>query len=146
MAERRRYTRKTKAEVVGMAEVIGIRPAARRAHVPESSLRRWRESPEMAQLRAEKRVDVAADMWAGVQIGMHRIIELLPQTDDVQKVAVATGVIFDKLQMMTGEATSRVETKSLTAERTDEELEALTTSIDSWLEARRAEVVDVDPA
>lgn len=111
----RQYRPKTvKAEIVGLAEVIGIRPAARQAHVPESSIRRWREAPDMAQLRAETKADVQADVWAGFQTGVRRIVELLPETTDLGKVAIATGVLYDKFALMAGEATTRSESVALT--------------------------------
>lgn len=107
-------TQRQKAEIVGLAEVIGIRPAARQAQVPESSLRRWREDPDMAQLRAETKVEVQADVWAGFQTGVRRIVELLPEATDLAKVAIATGVLYDKFALMSGEATTRSESVALT--------------------------------
>ena len=66
---RQQRPKTAKAEAVGLAEVIGIRPAARQVGVPESTLRRWRESPDMAQLRAETKDEVTADVWAAFQTG-----------------------------------------------------------------------------
>lgn len=138
MAARRRYTHKQRSEIVGQAEVIGVRPAARKSHVPESTIRHWRESPLMAQLRAEKREDVAQDVWAGFQAGVRRIIALMDQTEDMAKVAIATGVLFDKYALMSGEATSRHETH-ITEGWQDHEKAALREVIRSQLDAREVE-------
>jgi transposase-like protein len=124
-APRRTYTKRQKAEIVGQAEVAGVRPASRKAHVPESTIRYWRESEQFAQLRAEKREDVAQDVWAGFQMGVRRIAELMGQTEDMAKVAIATGVLFDKFALMSGEATSRSETRTLIDGMDDHERELL---------------------
>lgn len=132
MATTRKFRpRIVKAEVVGRAEVIGTRPAARESGVPVSTVQRWRNSPEMAQLRTEKREDVAADMWAAFQKGVRRMTELMDTTEDLTKVAIASGVIYDKLALMSGAATSRTETRSLADDYTDDEKERLRNWIDN---------------
>jgi hypothetical protein len=49
----------------------------------------------------------------------------MPQTEDMSKVAVATGILFDKFALMSGEATARTETKTLTDGMNDHERETL---------------------
>lgn len=119
-----RVTKARKAEAVGLSEVIGIRPAARQLNVAESTLRRWRADPDMAQLRAETKDEVAGDMWAGFQLGIRRIVELLPNEKDLKAVAVATGVIYDKYALLTGGATARSEQRDITGTLSDAELHA----------------------
>ena len=132
MATTRRFRpRIVKAEIVGRAEVIGTRPAAREAHVPVSTLHSWRAQPEFARLRTEKREDVAADMWAAFQKGVRRMSELMDTAEDLTKVAIASGVIYDKLALMSGAATSRTETRSLADDYSDQEKEKLRNWIDS---------------
>lgn len=116
---RRTYTRRQKLTVVGEAEVIGVRPAARKAGVPPSTVEHWRNTPAMAQLRTQKREEVAADVWTAFQLGVRRIVELIPETEDLNKVAVATGIIYDKYALISGQATSR--TESLTGELSESE-------------------------
>lgn len=130
----RRYTRREKAAAVGAAEVVGTLPAARAAGIPESTLRYWREAPAFAELRAQKREDVAADLWAGVQIGVRRTAELLLLTEDVAKAAVATGILYDKFALISGSATSRTETRALTDGMDDHERAALRAVLDGVLE------------
>lgn len=103
--------------------------------MPESTIRRWREHPQLAQLRAEKREDVAADVWAGFQRGVHRIVELFDTTEDLGKVAIATGVLYDKFALMSGEATGRLEHKTLTDGLDDHERATLRDLIDGALAA-----------
>ena len=121
MSERRSYSRRQKLTVVGEAEVIGVRPAARKHHVPPSTLEHWRNTPDMARLRTEKREEVAADVWTAFQVGVRRVLELIPQTDDLQKFATATGIIYDKFALLSGEATERTEHRELLADFDDHE-------------------------
>jgi len=123
-------TQAQKADAVGLSEVIGIRPAARELGVPESSIRTWREQPALAQLRAEKRDEVAADVWAGFQRGVHRTVELMAKTEDLAKVAIATGILYDKYALMSGGATSRTEQRSVTDDLSDDEKQRLRDWID----------------
>src|SRR6185503_7507849 len=130
---RRRYTRTQKAEAVGLSVVEGTRPAAERLGVPVSTLHSWREQPEFAQLRTQKKDDVAADVWAAFQKGIRRIEELMPVTEDMAKVATATGILYDKFALMSGQATARTETVKLTDGLDDHEKDALRDAIDKWL-------------
>ena len=142
MAARKFRPKVVKAEVVGRAEIIGIKPAARESGIPESSIRRWRETPEMALLRAETRDAVAADVWAAFQKGVRRIAELMDTTTDMAKVAVASGILYDKLALMSGEATSRTETKALTDDLSDDEKQRLR----QWIVDLPAAIPDPRPA
>ena len=85
----------------------------------------------MVLLRAEKREDVAADVWAGFQKGVHRIVALMDTTEDMSKVAVATGILYDKFALMTGGPTSRSETRSVTDDLGDDEKQRLRNWIDA---------------
>ena len=99
--------------------------------MPVSTLHSWRAQPEFARLRTEKREDVAADMWAAFQKGVRRMSELMDTAEDLTKVAIASGVIYDKLALMSGAATSRTETRSLADDYSDQEKEKLRNWIDS---------------
>jgi hypothetical protein len=126
-------TRTVKAAIVGRAEVIGVRPAAREAGIPVSTLESWRTRSEFARLRTEKREDVAADVWAAFQKGVRRIEELFPTTEDIGKVAVASGILYDKFALMSGMATTRTETKALTEGMDDHERARLREVLDEVL-------------
>ena len=129
MAERRRYTSRQKAEAVGLSVVAGVRPAAEKVGVPVSTLESWRNHPDFAQLRTQRKEEVALDVWAAFQEGVQRVRELIPQTDDLSKVAVASGIIFDKYALMTGQATERHENREILHDFADGEREAL----EEWL-------------
>lgn len=127
----RKYRSATeKATAVGLSEVVGVSEASRQLAIPESTLRHWRSSPAMAELRAETKAEVTADVWAAFQLGVRRITELIPRTEDLGKVAIAAGVLYDKHALMTGEATSRTESKALTDDLDDTEKQRLRDWID----------------
>lgn len=124
MVERktRKYRSATeKAKAVGIAVVAGVAEASRTTGVPEQTLRDWIASPMFVELRTRKRDDVAAEVWAAFQSGVRRVVELLPTTEDLAKVAVASGILYDKFALMSGEATSRTESKTLTDDLSDSE-------------------------
>lgn len=125
MPTRRQRTTAEKARAIGLAEVVGIARASRETGIPESSIRTWRERPDFAELRGEKKEQVREDVWAAFQTGVRRVVELIPRTDDLQKVAMATGVLYDKFALMSGEATSRTESKALTDDISDDERQRL---------------------
>lgn len=113
MATHRRYTKRQKAEAVGLAVVEGQTAASEKTGIPLTTLNTWWRSAEFVELRTKSNPDVADDMWAVVQLGIRRIAELIPQTDDIAKVAIATGTIYDKRALLTGDATSRSEHRDI---------------------------------
>jgi hypothetical protein len=78
--------------------------------------------------------EVAADVWAAFQVGVKRIVELIPKTDDLSKVAIATGIIYDKAALITGQATTRTESRSLVDGMDDHERQALKRMLTEALE------------
>lgn len=125
----RRRTAAEKAQAVGIAVVEGTTAASEKTGIPRKTIAYWRDQPEFAELRQQKKEDVAADVWAAFQAGVRRVAELIPLTDDLQKVATATGIIYDKFALMAGHATSRSEHRELLADFDDHEREA----VERWL-------------
>lgn len=114
MPTRRRYTRTQKAEAVGIATASGVTEAERQTGIPKTTIQYWSERPEFVQLRTKTAEAVAEEMWAAMQTGLRRMVELIPLTDDVAKVGVAVGILYDKRALLTGGATERTETHDWT--------------------------------
>ena len=108
--------------------------------IPESTIRYWLDKPEFAELRAKTREGVADEFWSTIQLGVHRLAELIPRTEDLQKVATAVGILYDKHALLTGSATSRTEARDITGTITDAEL------MDALHEAERLATGGGDPA
>lgn len=119
MATHRRYTRKEKAAAVAQATLTSTEAASDTTGIPESTIRYWLDKPEFAELRAKTRDQVADEFWSTIQLGVHRLAELIPRTDDLQKVSVAVGVLYDKHALLTGSATSRTEARDITGSLSD---------------------------
>ena len=108
--------KRVRAKAVGLAVVVGSNEAARQTGIPERSIRRWVMDPDLAELAARTKEQVAEEWWAIVQKGFRRVESLLDATDDAQKAATATAIIFDKLALTRGEATSRTESKDISVD------------------------------
>lgn len=129
---RRQYTKREKATAVGLAASTSTEGAANQLGIPESTLRYWMDSPAFAAIRDKTAEDVAAQMWVGLQRGLERIAELIPQTEDIAKVAVAVGILYDKRALLTGGPTTRTESR-VTSGLEDHEKVALRDAIDRIL-------------
>ena len=113
MATRRRYTKREKAGAVAAATMTSTEAASESTGIPQSTIRYWMDKPEFAELRNKTRDGVAEEFWTAVQVGLHRIADLIPQTEDLQKVATAVGILYDKHALLTGGATGRTESRAL---------------------------------
>jgi transposase-like protein len=145
MATRRRYTAKEKARAVGIAVMTSTEAAADTEGIPESTLRYWMDKPEFADLRSKSRDSVADEFWTTIQVGLHRIADLIPLTEDLQKVSVATGILYDKHALLTGGATGRTESRDLTGSLADGDLISAVREAEQIAGARRVAKADQIP-
>ena len=110
------------------ARVLGVPEATVRKHIAPDV------KDEFAQVRAEKRVDIIAKA-AGVQIAL---LDAMIDPDALKKAslqekATAFGIVTDKIQLMSGEATERHEHRNTTEAR-----DTLARRVDELAERRRA--------
>lgn len=118
MAKRRWYTDEERATFVAMLEAEGY-PEVRGALKKVSAfvgchpnvLRRWwkrTQNPPPTELVTQKKADIAARLEEVV----HLILDLLPdalETADTRDLIVGMGVGIDKLQLLQGRPTERIE-------------------------------------
>ncbi len=131
---RRRYTKKQKAVVVGIAVASGQTAAAEATGVPLTTLNRWFHQPEFVEMRTTAREDVASQMWIGVQVGVQEMVNALKSPDvSLREKTDATSMLSEKYLLLTGQATSRTETRELTDTLDDHERETLRDAIDAYL-------------
>lgn len=133
----------TKATAVGLALMTSGAEAARQMGLPERTVQQWVASPEFAELRATPREDVGEAMWVAVQEAVYALREgvVNPKAYLRDKVA-AFEALVEKRALIMGEATSRMETRSL-GELDDDKRAALKRFIMDELQRRRAG--DSDP-
>src|SRR5438094_565412 len=104
--------KREKVTAVIASEITTIKAAAKKFGVPERTLRHWREDPELAELAAKTREDMAEGALALAQATMSEIRRRLPEFEP-RDLAILFGVLIDKGQLLNGEATSRSEHREL---------------------------------
>jgi transposase-like protein len=132
---RRRYTKQEKLRAVAEAEVNGTEQAADKTGIPRSTIRYWMEDPKFAELRQKTREDLAEGFSLLAHMAQaelaRRVTEMEPRD-----LTVLLGVATDKKLLLSGEATSRTESRSVTDGLSDDEKRRLRAAI---AEAARAE-------
>ena len=98
-----------KARAVGIAVVDGPTVASRATGIPRPTIIGWMNDPVFDELRQRKQEVVEEEWDVGVQLAFRRTIELLQHTDDPVKAATAGAIMYDKLALRRGNATSRSE-------------------------------------
>lgn len=138
MPAHRRYTKREKTQAVAAATMTSAEAASETLGIPRRTIGYWLEKPEFAELRHKTREDLTDEFWATIQVGLHRMVELIPATDDLQKVSVAVGILYDKHALLSGGVTQRTESRDLTDVFDDHEKSVLGDAIRDEL-ARRAD-------
>lgn len=137
---------KKRAEAVGLSLVKGVPAASKETGIPQRTIRLWKQSPEFAELRLSAREEVAATMWVAIQHGLDEVHAGL--TDPAARLKDKADTLFgliDRYQLLTGEATSRTESRDLTHDLDDHESEVLGRVVRDEL-ARRADGDPAEPA
>lgn len=125
MAERRRYTKRQKAEAVAAATMTNTDAAAETTGIPESTIRYWLDKPEFAELRTKSRDAVADDFWAAIQVGLKEVAAGLTGDAPLRDKSVALGILYDKHALLTGGATGRTESRDLTGTLSDADVRGI---------------------
>jgi hypothetical protein len=138
MAERRRYTARTRAKAVGIAMVDGVTAAERVTGIPKQTIHQWTEKPEYGQLRTTAREVVVQELWVGLQVGVKVLTEGLEGDAPLNHKAAAFDSLAERYALLNGEATTRTENRELLNTFNDGEKEALA----AWLHDVAKERVD----
>jgi hypothetical protein len=138
MAPRRRYTKKTQASAVTVALASSTQAAAEQTGIPRTTIDYWLHKPEFDDLRNNTREELAE----GSKVVAHMALEAIQRRLDEfepHTLVVLYGVMTDKSELLTGGATSRTETRTLTDGFDDDERKALHDAIQAELAAREVE-------
>ena len=106
---RRRYTKRQKVSAVVAALVTSAAAVGESQGIPESTLRRWMDDPTMADLRAKTREDLSSEAHVMAQLALAQIKAKLPEYEP-RDLNVLYGIMVDKAQLLSGNATERIET------------------------------------
>ncbi len=127
--KRRRYTARTKAKAVGIAEVDGVTRAAEETGIPKQTIHQWTQKPEYGQLRTTAREAVVAELWVGLQVGVRVLVAGLEGDAPLNHKAAAFDSLAERYALLNGEATNRTEHRELLADFDDHERQVM----DDWL-------------
>lgn len=126
MADKRRsYTRRQKLAAVMAVEMAGVVQAEKQTGIPESTIRYWLDDPEFAAIRAKTREDLAEEVKVAAHLAWKRVIATVG-TMEPRDALFAAEKASTILQLLSGHATSRSETRDLTSGLDDHEWDALT--------------------
>ena len=132
MAEkRRRYTHDQKAKAVAHAEINGFQQASEAMGIPESNIRYWWDQPKFADLREKTREDKRDGYRVIVTLAQDRLIQLIPSMEP-RDLTILLGVAQDKDLLLSGDPTSRSETKDTTHDLDPDTRRRIT----DWLDKR----------
>lgn len=134
---RRRYSQKEKLSAVLAADMVGLTAAAEQTGIPKQTIDYWMDRPEFGQFRTKAREDMAEEIKVVAHLAWMRTAQALRDgTMEPRDVLFAAEKATNLQLLMTGEATSRTETRSLTDDLDDHEAEVLGELIREELERR----------
>lgn len=124
MAAWRSYTEAERADAVGLALTIGTKKAALQTGIPRRTLSSWIQRPTSEVQAAIVRThdDVAARLWEAVTTGTDAVLAGLrdPKARLGEK-ATALRIVVEAHALITGQATSRVESTTSPVDSMTEE-------------------------
>ena len=121
----RHYTKREKITTVLAAELTTNVAAERATGIPESTVRRWRDDPELA-IYIDKTRDVLAEEMSGLAGLAVQAIQrdLRAGKFEPRDLVILLGVAIEKSLLLSGDATSRTETRDITGTLTDIDINA----------------------
>lgn len=123
------------AAIVRMtAEGLSISATARALGVSRNTVCAVRDR-EGISIEQDKK-ELLKDLRKASKLGVEKVLELLPETKSAKDAGIVAAVMIDKLQLLSGEATARVEKVELRPDQVRSFLEALPVI--------EAELVEVD--
>lgn len=136
MATRRRYSKAEKVAAIVAAEASSTLAAAEAIGANESTVRYWLDKPEFAKLRENAREAMAEEARVVARLAWQQLGKAV-QTGQLEPrdLITAAGMATDKSLLLSGEATARTETRSLTEGMDDHERATLRDLIDGALAA-----------
>jgi hypothetical protein len=138
---RKHRDRRTKLGAVVLAEIVGVTQAGEQTGIPKQTIQYWLERPEFGPYRTRAREDLAKEITAVVHLAWTRVAEGLERGEfEPRDILTAAEKSTALMQLVTGQATERVET--ITSGMNDHEREQLRNVLKQAIAER--ETVDAD--
>lgn len=132
-------SKRQKLAAILAAEASGVVMAERETGIPESTIRYWMAKPEFAAIRAKTREDLAEEYKVAAHLTIKRLVELAP-TMEARDVIFAAEKVTTLLQLLSGAATSRTESREILSDFDDHEIDA----VSEWLREQAKERLRAD--
>lgn len=84
--------------------------------IPLTTVDKWWHQPKWRSYAEAKNADIATAYQVGGLLALRRMLQVIPQTKDLSKLAVAVGILHDKRALLLGDATVRTEHRDLPAD------------------------------
>jgi len=134
VVERRRYTKRQKADAVTVALGSTVQAAAEQTGIPRTTIDYWMESPDFVELRKKTREEIAEGSIVLANLAQSELARKVRAGEvEPRDLAVIYGIAIDKAQLLSGAATTRTETKTLSDGLNDHEKRALRNGLDRLL-------------
>src|SRR5574343_2112002 len=115
MAQPRRYTKREKVTAVLAADMTSTLAASEATGIPRSTLRRWLDNPELAELRHNAREAIAEEAMVVARLAWQALGHAIREGRvEPRELITAAGVATDKAALLAAEATGRKEHRVLT--------------------------------
>jgi transposase-like protein len=115
VATKRRYTQRTKLAAVMAAEMTSLTETAKTTGIPKTTIKRWLDHPDYAQVRTNTREDLAEEIGVVAHLAWSHVARSLRDGTMEPRDAIFAAEKATSLQLlMTGGATARTETRDIT--------------------------------
>ena len=118
------YPEKTKLAAVIAAEITSQTEVEHSTGIPQETIRDWVKDPKYAEIRSKTREQLVEEIRVVAHLAVKRVAETLPSMEPRDALFA-----FEKaatiLQLVSGEATARVETRELLNDFNDHETEVM---------------------
>jgi len=141
---KRQYTRRTKLATIVTAELTNPAATANATGIPESTIRYWMDDPSFAEFRAKTR----DDMVDATALLAHRILGRISATLDQfepRDLTILFGVMVDKAQLLSGGATSRLESRDISGTLSDADVIAALAAAEDYARAGHSGTAEATP-
>jgi hypothetical protein len=146
MPKGRSYTKRDRIVAVVAADMTSTEAAATAAGIPRSTLRYWMEDPELAVYRQNAREAISEEATVVARLAWQHLADAIRSgTMEPRDLILAAGMATDKMQLLSGQATARVETKELVNVLDDHERATLRDLIEGALAEPAPSPAGTDP-
>jgi hypothetical protein len=119
-AQRRQYTKRRKLATVMAADMTSLTETAETTGIPKSTIKRWLDHPDYAQVRTSTREGLAEEISVVAHLAWGHVAESLRNGTMEPRDAIFAAEKATSLQiLMAGGATARTETRDISGTLSD---------------------------